>query len=140
MLVLVKAEGTTDSVLAGQGLAGAIHGEEQVGAPAAGMRKAGVKVGDREVEKIAEEGLPDGLAEEDKEAMEFDRGRLAVQLQDEGNNATKGQRTAANEVPVELLDVLRALCLGRIREGAQQCQIAMEGVGHYSKTGSRLMR
>ena len=46
MLILVKAEGAADPVLAGQGLASAIHGEEQVGAPAADMRKAGVKVGD----------------------------------------------------------------------------------------------
>ena len=72
--------------------------------------------------------------------MGFEGGGLADQLQVEGNSTMKGQRTAANEVPVGLGDVLPALCLGRIREGAQQCQIALEGVGDSSKTGSRLMR
>ena len=62
MLVLVEAKGTTNPVLAGQGLAGAVHGKEQVGAPAKGVTKAGVKVGDRAVEEIAEKGRPDGAA------------------------------------------------------------------------------
>ena len=62
MLVLVEAKGTTNPVLAGQGLAGAVHGKEQVGSPVAGVTKAMVKVGDLAVVEIAEKGRPDGAA------------------------------------------------------------------------------
>ena len=72
--------------------------------------------------------------------MEFDGGGLTDQLQDEGHRATEGQRTAADEMPVRLVDVQRALCLGEVRKGAQQCQITVKGVGHSPKIGSRLMR
>ena len=111
-----------------------------------------VKVGDRAVEKIAEKGRPDGSAslrkggfgnrgpaEVAKEVVQLHRGGLTYQLQNEGDGTAKGQRTAANELPVGLIDVQRTLCLSEVRKSAQQCQIAMEGVGHSPKIGSRLM-
>ena len=152
MLVLVEAKGTTDPVLAGQGLAGAVHGKEQVGSPAAGVTKAGVKVGDRAVEEIAEKGRPDGAAalrkgglsdrspaEVAKEVVEFDGSGLADELQDKGYGAPKGQRTVPDEVPVRLIDVLRALLLSEVGEAAQERKKAGQGVGHSPKIRSRLM-
>ena len=149
---LVKAEGATDPVFAVQGLAGAVHGEEQVGAPAAGVAEAGIKIRDKAVEEIAEKGRPDSAAtlrkgglsdrspaEKAKEVVQFDGGGLADQLQDESHGATKGQRAGANEVPVGLIDVQRTLCLGEVRKSAQQCQITVKGLGHSSKIESRLM-
>ena len=116
------------------------------------MTKAGVKVGDRVVEIIAEKGRLDGPAavcegglsdrgpaKVAEEVVEFDGGGLTDQLQDEGHGATKGQRAGANEVPVGLIDVQRALCLSEVRKSAHQCQITVKGVGHSPKIGSRLM-
>ena len=116
------------------------------------MAKAGVKFGDRAVEEIAEKGRPDGAgalgkgglsdrgpAKVAEEVVQFDGGGLADQLQDEGYGATKGQRAGANEVPVGLIDVQRALCLGKVRKSTQQCQITVNVVGHSPKIGKRLM-
>ena len=50
----MKAEGATDPVFAVQSLASAVNGKEQEGSPAAGVTKAGVKVGDRAVGEIGE--------------------------------------------------------------------------------------
>ena len=94
------------------------------------MTEAIVKVGDRAVEEIAEKGRPDGAAAlrkgtlsdripaEVAEVVQFDGGGLTDQLQDESHGATKGQRAGANEVPVGLIDLQCALCLGEVRKGA----------------------
>ena len=116
------------------------------------MTKAGVKVGDRAVEEIAEKSRPDGAAalrkgglsdrnpaEEAKKVVQFDSSGLAHQLQNEGHGATKGQRAGANEVPVGLIDVLGTLLRGKVRKDAQEGEKAGQGVGHSPKIGSRLM-
>ena len=71
--------------------------------------------------------------------VQFEGGRLADQLQDEGHGATKDQRTGANEVLVGLIDVLNILLSGKVRKGAQEGEKASQGVGHSPKIGSRLI-
>ena len=77
----MKAEGTTDPVFAGQAT---------VGAPAAGVAEASIKIRDKAVAEIAEKGRPDGAAalrkgglsdrgpaEVAKEIVQLHRGGLA---------------------------------------------------------------
>ena len=115
------------------------------------MTKAGVKVGDRAVEEIAEKGRPDGpaalckgglsdrsTAKVAEEVVELHSGGLAHQLQDEGHGATKGQRAGANEVPMGLIDVLGTLL--RIRSGkTRKRERKRVRAWVIPKIGSRLM-
>ena len=152
MLVQVEAESFPDPAFARQGLAGTVDDKQQVGAPAAGVTEAGREVRDGTVEEVPEKGRPDGspalgkgrlghrrATEVAKEVVQRHGGGLADQLEDEGDSARKGQRAGADEVSLRIVDVSRALLRGEIGKGAQEGQVAVQGVGHTPKFGSRLM-